>query len=217
MAELKDIIAGLKPKTKRTRGYRRLPPSRIYYDPYPYECNSCGCEMSGPDMVTHMYLQLAECRMCAAETVFWRCFEEDEMIVKGSDPKPDMTKSEMAVMSVNANRATITLRCSWNPFFTEALKSSLRPSERRWNSDDRVWEIHPSRAKDAEQILKQFYAGVQILGTKPAGGSKFERLLCLLKKEDKQSIYKLLALKYHPDRGGSHEIMTIINDIFKQP
>ena len=221
MADLSEVIKGLKgvkPKpsyTTRKRGSARSYPWAPADDGR-VECQGCGGKWS-TDMVTHPFLVIKECTMCAAQTILWRCFEEDdEMFVKGASPHENMTKDQIAVMSVNTEKACITLKCAYNPFFGERLKLLLRPAERKWNPDAKVWEIHPSKAKDVEQLLRVFYSGVQILGTKPAGGSKFERLLLLLKKEDKHMVYKMLALKYHPDKGGSHEAMTLINEIFKQ-
>jgi len=42
-----------------------------------------------------------------------------------------------------------------------------------------------------------------------------DTLLSLLDKEDINSIYRLLAKKYHPDLGGDGEKMSKINELFK--
>lgn len=137
------------------------------------------------------------------------------MKITGNDPKPDMTKGDIAVMSANPARGCLVIKAAYNPYFSESLKRLLKPSERRWNPEERVWEIHPSRAKEAESLLRQYYGGVQIMAQRVLPASKLEKLLGLLTEDDKKAIYRLLACKYHPDRGGSHEAMSLINEVFR--
>lgn len=129
---------------------------------------------------------------------------------------PDMTKQETAVMSVDQAKAVITLKVLYNPFFNERLKSTIEPKYRNWNPANKCWEFHPSMMKQVQQVCNQFYKCVQIIGQKPILGTKFEKLLSQLTKEDKVAIYRLMALKYHPDKGGSHETMSLLNEVFKQ-
>jgi len=138
------------------------------------------------------------------------------MILTNTPMSPDMTKGEMAVMSVDQQKAVLTLKVLYNPFFNERLKKAIEPKYRNWNPTNKCWEFHPSKMKDVQQICGEFYKGVQIIGQKPVLGTKFEKLLSKLTKDDKAAIYRLMALKYHPDKGGSHEVMSLINEVFKQ-
>jgi len=142
--------------------------------------------------------------------------EEFYMILTNTPMSPDMTKGEMAVMSVDQQKAVLTLKVLYNPFFNERLKKAIEPKYRNWNPTNKCWEFHPSKMKDVQQICGEFYKGVQIIGQKPVLGTKFEKLLSKLTKDDKAAIYRLMALKYHPDKGGSHEVMSLINEVFKQ-
>ena len=138
------------------------------------------------------------------------------MLINNPTMSPDMTKDDMAVMSVDQQKAVLTLKVTYNPFFNERLKKSIESKYRNWSPVNKCWEIHPSKMKDVQAICGEFYKGVQIIGQKPVLGTKFEKLLSQLTKDDKASIYRLMALKYHPDKGGSHEVMSLINEVFKQ-
>jgi hypothetical protein len=138
------------------------------------------------------------------------------MILTNTPMSPDMTKNDMAVMSVDQARAVLTLKVLYNPFFNERLKKAIEPKYRNWNLANKCWELHPSKMKDVQAICGEFYKGVQIIGQKPVLGTKFEKLLVKLTKDDKAAIYRLMALKYHPDKGGSHETMSLLNEVFKQ-
>lgn len=143
--------------------------------------------------------------------------EEDVYMHLDNKPlSPDMTKNDMAVMSVDQAKAVLTLKVLYNPFFNQRLKERVEPKYRNWNLANKCWELHPSTMKDVQQICQEFYKGVQIIGQKPVLGSKFEKLLTKLTKDDKQNIYRLMALKYHPDKGGDHETMSLLNEVFKQ-
>ena len=89
--------------------------------------------------------------------------QEVDMIISSTPPHPDMTKGEMATMSVDQSRAVITLKALYNPFFIERLKVTIEPKYRNWNKDNKCWEIHPSKMKDVQAICQQYYKGVQII------------------------------------------------------
>lgn len=142
--------------------------------------------------------------------------EEVYMYLQDKPCTPDMTKQDMAVMSVDQAKAVITLKVLYNPFFNERLKNAVEPKYRNWNRDNKCWELHPSKMKEVQTICGEFYKGVQIIGQKPVLGTKFEKLLTKLSKDDKVNIYRLLAMRYHPDKGGDHETMSLVNEVFKQ-
>lgn len=142
--------------------------------------------------------------------------EEMYMVLTDKPMSPDMTRNDMAVMSVDQQKACLTLKVTYNPFFNERMKRSIEFKYRNWNPHNKCWEFHPSMMKQIQAICMEFYKGVQIIGQKPVLGTKFEKLLSKLTKDDKQSIYRLMALKYHPDKGGDHETMSLLNEVFKQ-
>lgn len=137
------------------------------------------------------------------------------------DPTPEMTRLETVIMSVVPGACTIKVKCAWNPYWINEFKALVSSQRRSWNTGDKCWEIHPDVAKDVERLCKKFYAGVKLLAP-PAQGEKvkagkFERLLGRLDKDAKTSVYRLLALRYHPDKlGGDHETMALVNEVFKQ-
>lgn len=210
---LDDIITSHRafaPSAKRKEAIKTGPRHTAFHafsggfravDPEPIETNEGKCFGWNPEADHQIYLSN----------------EEDVYMHLDNKPlSPDMTKNDMAVMSVDQAKAVLTLKVLYNPFFNQRLKERVEPKYRNWNPTNKCWELHPSKMKDVQQICQEFYKGVQIIGQKPVLGSKFEKLLSKLTKDDKVSIYRLMALKYHPDKGGSHEVMSLLNEVFKQ-
>lgn len=129
----------------------------------------------------------------------------------------DALKVEIAALSVNSAKACVVLRCVLCEELIQQFKTELPESKRSWNGIDQVWEFHPSVMPQVKSILKQYVKDIQVVGVpKAIPSTKFDQLLAKLNKEDKAAMYRLLAAKYHPDRGGSHEVMTLINQVFKE-
>lgn len=125
----------------------------------------------------------------------------------------DVSKTD-AVLSVNNAKACIVLRASYTPSGIMHLATYL--DRCKWNARDEVYEIHPSLLGELKLWLKHTYKDVHVLGVqKQIAATKFDQLMNKLDKVDKDKIYKLLALRYHPDKGGDKETMTLINLVFK--
>jgi hypothetical protein len=127
------------------------------------------------------------------------------------------TKEETAAVSVNLAGACLVLNAVLSREVEHALVTRIAPRYRKQRNN--VWEIHPSQVSQLKAILKEFYKDVQMVGghTKVIPSTKFDKLMSKLAGDDKTKIYRLLALKYHPDnKGGSHEMMSLINEVFKQ-
>lgn len=127
------------------------------------------------------------------------------------------TKSETAVLSVNPAKCCISMRAVLNDTVMNDLRNEIGEKRMTLNYDRSCFEFHPDLLPKLQLVLHRHYAGVSIIGVpKPVPASKFDKLLSKLDKDDKAKVYRLLAAKYHPDRGGSNEIMTMVNEVFKQ-
>lgn len=126
------------------------------------------------------------------------------------------TKNEVAILSINQAKACIVLRATVTDQISGEIAAISSASQRRWNDRDGVWELHPSIMPKLKDILKAHYKEVQVIGVqKQIPPTKFDQLLARLDSDDKSRIYKLLALKHHPDKGGDKDTMTLINLVFK--
>lgn len=161
-----------------------------------------------------------DCQQLVGVAFSERGGEPDTMPNEQPNATPEMTREEVAIMTVLPTKCNIAIKCAWNPFFINEFKQTISANRRTWNPTDKLWEIHPDEGKRVQVLLKKFYKEVKLIGAPQVGdkvkGTKFERLMVKLAKDDKLALYRLLALKYHPDKGGDHEIMSLINEVFKQ-
>ena len=133
---------------------------------------------------------------------------------------PELLAMSTAAISVNTSKACIVLNTS--NLVSDALMSAFekidpKRSQIIFNVQLTVWEIHPGIMAQVKPILAKMFKTVQVVGVpKAIPATKFDQLLTKLDKDDKAKIYKLLAMKYHTDRGGAHDTMVLINQVFKE-
>jgi len=126
------------------------------------------------------------------------------------------TQDYIAVLSVNQAKACIVFKAPTNTAVRNEITRLAGPNQAKYNKQDDVWELHPAILPGLKLVLKTHYKDVQVLGVqKQVQATKFDQLMARLSKDDKDKIYKLLALKYHPDKGGDKETMVLVNLVFK--
>lgn len=125
-------------------------------------------------------------------------------------------RNEVATLSVDTASASIVLKAPLNESIMDRIRNSVPLTQREWVPDKHVWRFSPAALPILKPILKDVYRDVQTLGVpKALPATKFDQLMSKLDSEDKAKVYKLLAMKYHPDRGGDKDTMTLINLVFK--
>ena len=123
---------------------------------------------------------------------------------------------ETAVLSVDTASASIVLKAPLNDLVINKINESVPVLMREWIENTKSWRFAPGALPILKPILKHHYKDIQMLGVpKALPSTKFDQLMAKLDKDDLASIYRILAHKYHPDRGGSHEVMTLVNLVFK--
>ena len=121
-------------------------------------------------------------------------------------------KLETATVSVNPAKACVTVRCPFNATFAGQMCAIKGVS-----FADGLFECTSEAMKQVKPLLAKTFKDVQMIGVpKVAPATKFDTLMSKLDKEDRSKIYKLLALKYHVDKGGKHDMMVLINQVFKE-
>lgn len=121
-------------------------------------------------------------------------------------------KLETATVSVNPAKACVTVRCPFNATFAGQMCAIKGVS-----FADGLFECTSEAMKQVKPLLAKTFRDVQMIGVpKVAPVTKFDALMAKLDKEDRSKIYKLLALKYHVDKGGRHDMMVLINQVFKE-
>lgn len=114
--------------------------------------------------------------------------------------------------------ATITLEGEWalvrfpyDPKVVAALKDEL--PTRRWDPDDRAWEVPSEYAPLVEKILARFHLRVQTLN-RPNPVDWVEEVFSVVSGDNARILYLGLSKAFHPDQGGDPEIMRRINDAY---
>lgn len=125
-------------------------------------------------------------------------------------------KDQIATLSVDTASASIIFKAPINDALISRIENAIPVTQREWLEDKRAWRFAPACLNILKIILKDTYKDIQTIGVpKAIPATKFDQLMSKLSKDDKASIYAMLAKKYHPDKGGSHEVMTLINTVFR--
>lgn len=138
----------------------------------------------------------------------WCYNEEEKRLVN--------MKDEVATLSVDTSSASVIFKAPLNDHIIQRITDAVPLTQRQWMPDKQSWRFSPAAIPILKPILRDEYKDVQMLGVpKALPSTKFDQLINKLTKEDKAAVYRLLASKYHPDKGGSHEVMTLINMVFR--
>ena len=133
--------------------------------------------------------------------------------LQAQDRMHDMS-NDIAYVSVNTAKACVVVRAYFTGLFMEDLHKNVKKG---FKFVEGVLEVDPKCMPKIKPLLAKWYKEVQMVGVpKALPTTKFDQLMAKLDKEDKAKIYKLLALKYHVDKGGDHETMVLINQVFKE-
>lgn len=125
-------------------------------------------------------------------------------------------RNEVATLSVDTASASIILKAPLTAALINRIEAAVPITQREWLVDKRAWRFSPAVLAVLKPILKDEYKDILMLGVpKALPSTKFDQLMSKLTKDDRALMYSLLAKKYHPDKGGSHEIMTLINIVFR--
>lgn len=127
----------------------------------------------------------------------------------------------------------VILLTPYNAEFVQDLKFYIPSSYRVWNPDDKHWVISKRYIRDLENLCKTHFGGLDqsnmneertrqnttgsgqqkkekpITGITPAIEAVFK-----LDSSKSKKLYSALAKVFHPDVGGSDEVMTAINNVF---
>ena len=124
---------------------------------------------------------------------------------------PDTSK-DTAKIIFNASRGIYYLRTPFNRGFVEDLKT-IPFYGRRWNKEERVWEIEVDYISQVVDLCRQYFKDVVEIDNSPPSDD-LQALFSQLTSQDKKDIFRLLAKRYHPDVGGKPEVMVLLNKVF---
>lgn len=111
----------------------------------------------------------------------------------------------------------------WNQNVIDDFKA-LPKHLRRWDPDGGCWSILSIELASVIRILKDNGLRVSIkeastsapLGFSSAGTTPIPQLFAIVPRALHQSLYRHLAIVFHPDRGGSDTLMKALNITWDQ-
>lgn len=131
---------------------------------------------------------------------------------KGIDPNLQVAK-----IWLDEGKGVLCARFPYKQSAIDEFRVKIPKGKKAWNAEDKLWEFSVETIDLVVDILTRNFDDVIDL-TQAASTSTVvvsgDPLLSLLDKEDLQAIHRLLAKKYHPDRGGDAGKMARINQIF---
>ena len=122
-----------------------------------------------------------------------------------------------ATVWIDPDTRMIALRTPYDSFLVASLKVAIPGRSRRWDGLRQVWLIDQGFMAELEKLLATLNYKVED-GTLPHevttaddGDSPYHALLEGLSPEVLKSVYRVIALACHPDRGGDPEVMKRVN------
>jgi hypothetical protein len=127
---------------------------------------------------------------------------------------------EYASIIVYHEHNIIEIKSSYDTEYIREIKLSVPRELRMWDCVARAWKVYDvGYLPEIQGICNKYYSKVTVNEIWPVStnvnANKFEKLYLLLSSEDKKALYKALALRVHPDRGGNVKTMQLVNEIFK--
>lgn len=126
---------------------------------------------------------------------------------------------DVAKVWLDETRGLICARFAFKRECIDQIKNEVPKGKKNWNPDLKVWEFSVEAVDKVLEILGRYFARViDLTKETPQSHSSTnhaDQLLTLVDQEDAKKIYRMLAVKYHPDKvGGSSEVMAKINQVF---
>ena len=107
----------------------------------------------------------------------------------------------------------------YNADYIEDLKTVIQPSHRKWDPNQKVWRVSEIYLEELVGLLKMHFDEVTTNLTEPeqpAVDNIFKPVFSALKGDDMDKVYRALAFALHPDRGGSAEQMSKLNQAYQE-
>ena len=114
----------------------------------------------------------------------------------------------------------LQLEAPYDKDFTDSLKKSITTKKRIWDDNDKCWYIANDQFDKLCHLLDGAYDETILLDfpsyevSATAWGTLY--LLPGAPLEVVRAVFKVLAMKYHPDRGGDEHIMQRLNSAYKE-
>jgi len=127
---------------------------------------------------------------------------------------------EIPIAKTGRTTGFLFLEAPYNKEFLDSLKASVPQSKRVWDNNDKAWYVVRDQFDKLSHLLDMYYDET-ILVDFPAAqvsSTAWARLYLVENAplEVVRAVFKVLAMKHHPDKGGDAGTMQVINDAYKE-
>ena len=114
----------------------------------------------------------------------------------------------------------LQLEAPFDREFTDSLKKSVPSKKRIWDDNDKCWYVAKDQSDKLCHLLDGVYEETLLLDfpVQEVSDSSWGTLYLVphAPLEVVRAVFKALALKYHPDKGGDVAIMQSLNVAYKE-
>lgn len=108
------------------------------------------------------------------------------------------------------------VRCftPFNANFVTELKETIPPAHRKWIPEGKYWLVQEAYLRTLKSILKKYYKQVDVeeVPIQPISTCDVaSEVLRMCPEANRKNLFRALSLAFHPDVGGSNEVMKSIN------
>ncbi|MFZ3064683.1 MAG: J domain-containing protein [Nitrospirota bacterium] len=108
----------------------------------------------------------------------------------------------------------IYLIAPYNELFLNELKLAIPKAYKQWDQEGRVWLIHEKYLSALIGIAFKYFKVKSM--QQQQQNTSYKRLLCNLNKQGLKAVWRQVALRLHPDTGGSHYAFIEAQQAYKQ-
>ena len=112
--------------------------------------------------------------------------------------------------------------------FVEDLKMIIPPSHRKWNPLASCWEIHETYLNELVELCKEYFSAIEtnlinssneapkVAARPQTSDDVLIAVFAMVGKDKADKLYQQLAKVFHPDAGGSNDLMTKLNKAYEE-
>ncbi len=155
------------------------------------------------------------------EDKFIQAWRNSSMSTQWRKWTTNLSGKEVAKVWLDEGKGVLCARFPYKQEVIDDIRARVPKGKKTWNDSEKIWEFSVETIQLIVDILSKHFEEVldltQATAPAPMGPISSDPLLSLLDEEDIGRIYKLLAIKYHPDKqGGNSDKMARINNIFSK-
>lgn len=129
-----------------------------------------------------------------------------------------MTDKLRASILESATPGFVTVVTPYHAGFVSDIKTFIDYPFRKYDPATKHWMVDKTYLETLVIILEKHFDEINtnLLSEQASDGNLFAQLFEILPNEHRDKVYRVLAQVFHPDKGGSTEQMSQLNEAYQQ-